>query len=497
MGTYILSVDQSTQGTKGMLFDENCRLIARADKAHRQIINEEGWVSHDLSEILKNTLEVCRQVIRDAGIEKSEILAMGISNQRETTCAWDKETGTPLCDAVVWQCSRARDICVSMTQQDAELVFSRTGLTLSPYFPAAKMAWILQNITGGKELAKCHDLAFGTIDSWLVYSLCEGHPHKCDYSNAGRTQLLNIQELCWDEELCRLFGIPMESLPEVCMSDSCFGLTDLGGFLDHPIPVHGVLGDSHGALLGHGGRAPGKLKATYGTGSSVMINIGEQPVFSRNGLVTSLAWGLEGKVSYVLEGNLNYTGAVISWLKNEVGLIETDSETQTLAMEADPSDRAYFVPAFSGLGAPYWDSEATGMLTGITRTTGKKEIVKACLESIAYQITDLVRLMESESGIRIGEIRVDGGPTANSYLMQFQADMTGSRVCVPQIQELSGMGAAIAAGCAAGLYQYEQAVSSLSYQMYDPKIDAQLRKERYNGWQEAIMRVLTKKGMNS
>ena len=499
MRKYILSVDQSTQGTKGMLFDENGILVARADKAHRQIVNAQGWVSHDLSEILDNTLAVCRDVVQMAGIDKNEILAMAISNQRETTAAWDKETGKPLCDAIVWQCSRAREICTSMTQQDKELVFSRTGLMLSPYFPAAKMAWILRNVlteeAKGSETrgAECKEhLAFGTIDSWLIYSLCEGHPHKCDYSNASRTMLFNIRDLCWDPDLCALFGVPADCLPEVCMSDSCFGYTDLGGFLEHSVPLHGVLGDSHGALLGHGGKGIGRMKATYGTGSSVMMNIGEKPVFSKNGLVTSLAWGLDGQVSYVLEGNLNYTGAVISWLKNEVQMIDHDAQTQELAEQADPNDKAYFVPAFSGLGAPYWDSDATGMLTGVTRTTGKKEIVKACLESIAYQITDLVLLMEQESGIEVSDIRVDGGPTANAYLMQFQADMADSRVCIPQIQELSGMGAAIAAGCAVGLYDYERVVAGLSYHYYDPKMDAGLRTQRYQGWKEAVNRVLTK-----
>jgi len=492
MGKYILSVDQSTQGTKGLLFDETCSLIARADKPHRQIISEEGWVSHDLSEIRENTLEVCRKVVTKAGIEPKDILAMAISNQRETTCAWNKETGNPVCDAVVWQCSRAKEICESMTGQDAEMVLSKTGLTLSPYFPAAKMAWILRNIPDARELAEQNKLAFGTIDSWLVFSLCRDHPHKCDFSNAGRTELFDIRDLRWDPDLCRLFRIPAECLPEVCMSDSCFGYTDLDGFLECPIPVHGVLGDSHGALLGHGGKEAGKLKATYGTGSSVMMNIGSRPVFSQKGLVTSLAWGLDGTISYVLEGNLNYTGAVISWLKKDVQLIEHEAQTQELAMQADPHDRAYFIPAFSGLGAPYWDSDATGMLTGVTRTTGKAEIVKACLESIAYQITDLVMLMAQESGIGIPEMRVDGGPTANSYLMQFQADVADARVCIPQIQELSGMGAAIAAGCAVGLYQYEQTVSGLSYHCYEPQMDPRRREECRRGWKEAVSRVLIK-----
>jgi len=522
MGKYILSVDQSTQGTKGLLFDEHGHLAARADKSHRQIISKEGWVSHDLKEILNNTLEVCRQVIEKAGISKDDVAAMGISNQRETTAAWNRVTGEPVCDAIVWQCSRAKEICEEIASKNnikaetdnagssipeqmsdpAELVRKRTGIPLSAYFPAAKMAWILRNVpeaalmagsglTGEKDSAEGGNrLALGTIDSWLVYSLCQGHPHKCDYSNAGRTQLFNIQSLEWDEDLCRIFGIPKESLPEVCMSDSCFGYTDLGGYLDHPVPVNGVLGDSHGALLGHGGTLVGSIKATYGTGSSVMMNVGDKPVFSESGLVSSIAWGLNGKVSYVLEGNLNYTGAVITWLKDDVQLIRDAAETEKLAREANPLDRTYFVPAFSGLGAPYWDSDAAGMLTGMTRSTGRKEIVKACLESIAYQITDLIKLMEKESRLPVAALRTDGGPTGNTYLMQFQADISGRKVYVPSIQEFSGLGAALAAGMGSGAWSFDEDNQSADYRICEPAADPDWKEQHYNGWQEAVQRVL-------
>lgn len=490
MSRYILAVDQSTQGTKGLLFDAQGHLAARADRPHRQIVNAQGWISHDLREILANTLAVCRDVVGKAGIDRAQIAAFAISNQRETTAAWDNQTGEPACDAIVWQCARAAALCERHSAME-QLVLQRTGLNLSPYFPASKMEWVLQNVPGAAALAGQGRLAFGTIDSWLVWNLCAGHPHKTDYSNASRTQLFDIERLCWDAELCAAFGVPMQALPEVCMSDSVFGMTDLGGYLDAPIPVRGVLGDSHGALFGQDCRTPGRIKATYGTGSSVMMNIGAKPRRSSRGLVTSLAWGIDGKVDYVFEGNLNYTGAVMTWLKKDVGLIQTDAEATELARAANPEDRAYFVPAFTGLGAPYWDSHATGMLTGITRTTGRAEIAKACLECIAYQITDLVTLMGEDAGIPVTALRVDGGPTASDYLMQFQADLTGAVVQVPGLQELSGMGAAYAAGMAIGLYDPAAVYGHVQRTEYRPAMPAARRETLYHGWQEAILKVLS------
>lgn len=487
---YILSVDQSTQGTKGLLFDEKGILLKRADRTHEQIVNEKGWVEHNPLEIMKNTLAVCRDVTEQAGIDPADIQAFGISNQRETAMAWDRQTGKPVGNAIVWQCARAAEIC-ERHQSEAEIIRKKTGITLSPYFPASKLAWIMENMPEARRLAGAGQLAVGTMDSWLVYNLTGGKVHKTDYSNASRTQLFNIFELCWDEEICRSFGIPLEALPEVCMSDSCFGMTDLGGLLPKEIPIHGVLGDSHGALFGQDCRQAGQIKTTYGTGSSVMMNIGEIPSLSDKGIVTSLAWGMDGKINYVFEGNLNYTGAVISWLKNDVGLIRSDAETGTLAEQANLQDRAYFVPAFTGLGAPYWDSEATGLLTGVTRTTGKKEIVKACLESIAYQITDLILLMREESGKELAEIRVDGGPTANRYLMQFQSDIASAAVRIPELQELSGMGAAYAAGIACGLYDPDSIYSHVAYRTYQPDMEEAIRRKLYSGWQNAVHQALT------
>ena len=486
---YVLAVDQSTQGTKGLLFDDKGKLVARKDKSHRQIINNKGWVEHDPVEILQNTLAVCREVVEKARILPEQICALGISNQRETTLMWNRRTAKPLGNAIVWQCARAADVC-AQHQGEAETIQRKTGLPLSPYFPAAKLQWMMENIPQAASLKEEGALAAGTMDTWLVYSLTKDHAFKTDYSNASRTQLFNIETLQWDKELLASFGIPEYAMAEVCMSDSVFGLTDLNGLLPEAIPICAVVGDSHGALLAQNCRKPGQMKATYGTGSSVMMNTGETMVLSTEGLSTSLAWGRRGKIEYVLEGNLNYTGAVISWLKDNVELIGSAKETELLAKEANPADRAYFVPAFTGLGAPYWDSEATGMLTGVTRTTGKKEIVKACVECIAYQITDLVQMMRSETKRPVEELRADGGPTGNAYLMQFQSDMTDAVVAVSAVQELSGMGAAYMAGIAAGIYDEEWIFEQLQRTMYTPKMTPDCRERKYEGWQQAIGRVL-------
>lgn len=487
---YILSVDQSTQGTKAMLFDEQAVLVARADRPHRQIVNEKGWVEHDLQEILMNTLLTCADVIVKAGISKDDVVAMGISNQRETVAAWDRETGEPLHNAIVWQCSRAAEMCQEW-EAHADEVKEKTGLMLSPYFSAPKMAWMLRYVPAVQEAAKKGTLCFGTIDSYLVWKLTQEQAFKTDYSNASRTSLLNLDTLVWDDGLCDMYGIPKAALPEICMSDALYGHTTMGGLLDKPLPICGVLGDSHAALLGQQCLNPGDVKATYGTGSSVMMQTGSHRVNSTCGLVTGLAWGLNGKVSYVLEGNLNYTGAVITWLKKDVKLIDTDQESEELAYAANPEDTTCFVPAFTGLGAPYWDSTATGVLTGITRITGKAEVVRACLECIGFQIDDLLTRMAADSGLTVSELRVDGGPTANRYLMQFQSDVSGAALRVPGIQELSGMGAALAAGFSCGLYQIEHVYSAMKHTYYQPDMSNTRREKNRARWQLAVRQTLT------
>ncbi|MEY8285495.1 glycerol kinase [Lachnospiraceae bacterium 50-23] len=489
---YIISIDQSTQGTKALLFDESGSLIKRTDQSHEQIINEKGWVSHDPSEIYRNTIEVIKHLIEEAGIAKEKIAGVGISNQRETSLAWDKNTGEPLGQAIVWQCSRAADICERVEKQgQAENIRRKTGMNLSPYFPASKIAWILENVEGAKEKSDKGEICHGTIDSWLIYKLTGGQAYKTDFSNASRTQLFNIFELKWDEEICALFGVDVNNLAEVCDSDSNFGNTDFEGFLPHPVPIHGVLGDSHGSLFGQGCLKPGMIKSTYGTGSSIMMNIGEEPVLSTHGVVTSLAWSMGGKVNYVLEGNLNYTGAVITWLKDDLKLIQSPGETGALAEAAVQDDSLYLVPAFSGLGAPYWDSYASAAIVGMTRTTGRAEIVRAGVECIAYQITDIVKAMSEDAGITVEELRVDGGPTKNTYLMQFQSDMAEADVRIPDSEELSGIGPAYAAGLALKIWD-DTIFDKLNRTAYEAKMTKEVRDKKYNGWKHAVKMVLTK-----
>ena len=488
---YILGIDQSTQGTKGVLVDEHGRIVGRADRPHDQLIGGNGWVSHNLSQIWENSLKVLCEVIEKTGIDKSKIRCMGITNQRETTAAWSRRDGRPLANAIVWQCSRATQVCekVDETYACADEIYHRTGIKLSPFFPASKMAWLLQNEPKVQAAAAEGDLALGTMDAYLVYRFTGGAAFRTDYSNASRTQLMNLTDLSWDKTICGWFGIPMDALPEITDSDAVFGETDLDGYLPHPIPITGVLGDSHGALFGHNCRMSGGVKATYGTGSSVMMNIGGEFVQSRHGLATSLAWKIGGKVSYVLEGNINYTGAVISWLKNDLQLISSPGETGELAREANPADTTYLVPAFSGLGAPWWQNDVKAMICGMSRTTGKKELVKAACESIAYQITDVLEAMRSDTGLDIRELCVDGGPTRNEYLMQFQSDIADVSIRIPDAEELSVLGAVYTAGISAGLYGSD-VFDALRYQQYAPVMEKECAQAKREGWKKAVSMLL-------
>lgn len=487
--SHILSVDQSTQGTKALLFDEKGVLICRRDVPHKQMINERGWVSHDPEEIYRSTVEVVRRVIAASGIDAGDIAAMGISNQRETSVCWERATGKPIANAIVWQCGRAKELCQRVMDAGwSEKVRRDTGIPISPFFPASKFAWLVENTPGAKEKAARHELCFGTIDTWLVYCLTGGKSYKTDYSNASRTQLFNIHTLSWDEEICAAFGLTASDLAEVTASDDCFGYTDIGGVLPKPIPIRGVLGDSHAALFGQGCLQNGMAKATYGTGSSIMMNIGDTPMESRNGLVTSLAWKFRGQVRYVMEGNLNYTGAVIRWLEKDLGLAASAAETQTLAERANQDDTTYLVPAFTGLGAPYWDNDAKALICGITRLTGKAELVKAGLDCIAYQITDIVRAMERDTGLTLSQLRVDGGPTRNGYLMQLQSDLLGAEVLIPSCEELSGIGAAYLAGLTAKVYN-EDVFTAMARTAYRPRMEEGERARRYSGWLDAVSLV--------
>jgi len=487
---YIIGIDQSTQGTKALLFDENGMLLKRTDEIHKQMINEKGWISHNPVEIYQNVIKVVKRLIRE--VDRTKVVGVGISNQRETSLAWDRVTGETVGDAIVWQCARASGICDEIEKLGyAEKIQKKTGIPLSPYFPAAKIAWILRNVEGAKERAKRGTLCHGTMDSWLVYQLTRGKSYKTDYSNASRTQLFHLFDLKWDEEICELFGIDPRNMPEVCDSDSNFGMTDFEGLLPCPVPIHTVLGDSHGALFGQGCLKPGMVKATYGTGSSIMMNIGDKPVLSTHGLVTSLAWRMKNKVHYVLEGNLNYTGAVVTWMKDELKIIQAPEDTEILARKAIQEDSLYLVPAFSGFGAPYWDSQAKAAMIGMTRTTGREEIVRAGVECIAYQIMDIVEAMSKDAGVKVEGLRVDGGPTRNTYLMQFQSDMTDASVLVPDSEELSGIGVAYAAGLSLGVWD-EAVFGKLNRIEYRPKMDVKQKEKKYKGWKEAVRRVLYK-----
>lgn len=484
---YVISIDQSTQGTKALLFDDNGILLDRTDLLHKQIINEKGYVSHNPEEIYNNTLKVVQNIVLKNNIDKNNVVAIGISNQRETTVIWDKITQKPLNDAIVWQCMRSSEICDrDYIKKHADEIRSKTGIVLSPYFPASKICWLLENSSYKKENI-CH----GTIDSWLVFKLTDGKSYKTDYSNASRTQLFNIFELKWDKEICDWFGIDINNLPEVVDSNSCFGETTFNGFFETPIPIHAVMGDSHSALFGQGCQNVGMIKATYGTGSSVMMNIGQNKILSNNGIVTSLAWSKDNKVDYVLEGNINYTGAVITWLKDDLKMISSPNDTEELAINSNQDDDVYLVPAFSGLGAPYWDSKAKASIVGMSRTTGKTEFVRAGLECIGYQIADIISAMEADSKIKVLELRVDGGPTKNKYLMQFQSDIINANIKVPETEELSGIGVGYMAGIAIKLYN-ESIFENTKRTNYSSKMSENIRAKKLNGWKNAINSVLTK-----
>ena len=486
---YVIGIDQSTQGTKAILLNGEGEIVEKTFLPHEQIINDRGWVSHDGEEIFRNSVLTARMVLEQAAVDKKDVAAIGISNQRETTLAWDRDTGKPVEHAIVWQCGRAKDLVAEMAPDFTALFRERTGIPFSPFFPAAKAAWILRNNPQARALADAGKLCIGTVDAWLVFQLTGGKVFRTDYSNASRTQLFNLHTLRWDEELCSGLGIPVSALPEVTDSDGDYGATTLNGFLDDPVPIRGVLGDSHAALFGQGCTQPGMAKATYGTGSSIMMNIGPGFRESTHGLVTSLAWGRGGRVNYVLEGNINYSGAVITWLK-DIGLLRNPAESGALAEAANPADTTVLVPAFTGLGAPWWNNDARASFVGMSRTTGRAELVRAGLEAIAFQVADIVEAMGQDAGLRLSELRVDGGPTANRYLMQFQSDLTGAEIRIPTAEELSAIGAATMAGLASGVMEEDILQKNRTKQVYTPQMGEEERARKRDGWKAAVGKVL-------
>ncbi|CAJ1230432.1 glycerol kinase [Lactiplantibacillus xiangfangensis] len=487
MAQLMLGIDQSTQGTKVLLFDSAGRLYRRFSKNHRQLINDQGWVSHDLTEIWENVLSLVTQAQQLVSANGDEIVGIGITNQRESAAAWSRKDGSPLAKTVVWQCARATALCDQLVKRGVgAAVQAKSGMPLSPYFTAAKFAWLLQNEPAVKAAANQDELCLGTMDSWLIYQLTAGKSFKTEPSNACRTQLLNIETLNWDQELCDIFDVPMASLGTVVDSDALFGMTDVSGRLPHAVPIHGVLGDSQAALFGQHCVEFGDVKATYGTGSSIMMNIGKRPVRSKNGLMTSVGWRFKGEAAYVLEGNVNYSGAVVKWLQEDLDLIDDAAETGTLAMAANPQDQTCLVPAFSGLGAPYWNDKAQAVVWGMTRTTRKPEFVKAALNSIVFQINDVIQQMLGDIGCQQTVLKVDGGVTKNQYLMQFQADITDAKLLLPNFEELSGFGAVYAAGMALGLYTATTYQQDVSYQSYQPRMATEQRQADLKIWHRAV-----------
>ena len=487
---HILSIDQSTQGTKALLLDGGGGLVLRRDVPHRQLINEKGWVGHDAREIAANIFRAARRVVEESGVEPGRIAGVAVTNQRESVAVWERESGQPVCESIVWQCSRASELCARLREAGHyPEIFRRTGLVPSPFFSAGKVAWVLENVPGAREKARRGQLCLGTMDTWTLWQLTGGAAHKTDCSNASRTQLFNIHTMQWDEELCRIFGIPESMLPQVCDSDGEYGCTDLGGLLPAPVPIHAAIGDSHAALFAHGCTHVGDCMAGHGTGTCVMMNVGQQPVLSQNGVNTTVAWRMNGQTSYALEGVVNYAGAVTTWLES-LGLVDAPAQTGELSLQADPGDTTYLVPAFTGIGAPYWDDGARASFTGMSRLTGRAELVRAGMDSIAYQVADIVRAFERSSGIPAREVRMAGGPTKNEYLMQFQSDIMALPAAVGEHEELVGIGAGQIAGLSMGLYDPARLEEGRRLRYYYPRMSEEVRREKLAGWERAVASVL-------
>jgi len=486
---YILAIDQSTSATKVMLFNRRAELMHRVSLPHNQYYPQPGIVEHDAEEIWENTKTALERLVLEAEIKTSEIAGIAFTNQRETALIWDKTTGEPVANAAVWQCQRGAEFCNTLKKNGYEkTIMEKTGLIIDPYFSASKLRWLMKNIEGLQEKAAKNELMLGTMDSWLLYKLTGGKVHATDYSNACRTMLLNINTLEWDKELIDLFDLNENMFPEVKYSDEIFGYSDPKIVFEESLPISGLIGDSHGAFFGQQCFEPGLGKATYGTGSSVMMNIGTKPLSPPDGLVTSIGFGRNNKINYVFEGNIHCTGDTINWLKNELQLINDASETESLATSVDGNYGVYLVPAFVGLGAPYWDNDARAIIAGMGRDTTKAHVVRAALESIAYQVKDLVDLMSGEGNIRLTDLRVDGGPTRNSFLMQFQADMLQGKVERADIEEVSALGAAFLAGMATKFWKDLDEIKQLrkSDKAFQPEKNEAEVKALYNGWKLAV-----------
>lgn len=488
MAKYIMALDAGTTSNRCILFNEKGEICSMAQKEFTQHFPKPGWVEHDAGEIWATQLQVAREAISRIGAKPEEIAAIGITNQRETTIVWDKHTGKPVCHAIVWQCRRTAEYCDSLKERGLTDKFrKKTGLVIDAYFSATKVKWILDHVEGARERAERGDLLFGTVETWLIWKLTKGKVHVTDYSNASRTMLFNINTLQWDEEILRELDIPRSMLPEAKPSSCIYGYADVS-FFGGEIPIAGAAGDQQAALFGQTCFHAGEAKNTYGTGCFLLMNTGEKPVFSKNGLVTTIAWGIDGKVNYALEGSIFVAGAAIQWLRDELRLIDSASMTEYMAQNVEDSNGCYVVPAFTGLGAPYWDQYARGTIVGLTRGVNKDHIVRATLESLAYQVNDVLEAMKADSGIELSALKVDGGASANNFLMQTQADISSAPVNRPKCVETTAMGAAYLAGLAVGYWNSpEEVVKNWAIdQIFMPKIEAGKREKMLRGWKRAV-----------
>lgn len=490
---YIMALDQGTTSSRCIIFNNNGEIVKIAQKEFEQIYPKPGWVEHDAMEIWGSQSGVMREAVDAAGIEPEEIAAIGITNQRETTVVWDKKTGKPIYNAIVWQCRRTSEICDNLKERGLiDKIREKTGLIIDAYFSATKVKWILDNVDGARERAEKGELLFGTVDTWLIWKLTGGKVHVTDYSNASRTMMYNINTLEWDKEILEELNIPEKMLPEVKESSCIYGYTDSGLFADVKIPIAGCAGDQQSALFGQNCFEEGTAKNTYGTGCFLLMNTGEKPVKSENGLLTTISWGVNGKVEYALEGSIFMGGASVQWLRDELRMIKTSADSEKYASRVENTNGVYVVPAFTGLGAPYWDMYARGAIVGLTRGAKKEHIIRATLESIAYQTKDVLEAMQNDSGMKLKALKVDGGASNNNFLMQFQSDILNVKIDRPKIVETTALGAAYLAGLAVGFFKSKEDIKKkwICDREFSPKMDEEKREKNYKGWKKAVERSL-------
>ena len=488
MAKYVMALDAGTTSNRCILFNEKGEICSMAQKEFTQYFPKPGWVEHDPGEIWSTQLAVARQAMNEIHASASDIAAIGITNQRETAIVWDKNTGKPVYNAIVWQCRRTSEYCDSLKEKGlTEMFQKKTGLVIDAYFSGTKVKWILDHVEGARERANRGELLFGTVETWLVWKLTKGAVHVTDYSNASRTMLFNINTLKWDDEILKELDIPKSMLPQAKPSSEIYGETD-PSFFGGRIPIAGAAGDQQAALFGQTCFEKGEAKNTYGTGCFLLMNTGETPVFSKNGLVTTIAWGIDGTVHYALEGSVFVAGAAIQWLRDELRLIDSASDTEYLAQKVEDSNGCYVVPAFTGLGAPYWDQYARGTIVGLTRGVNKDHIIRATLESLAYQVNDVLEAMKADSGILLSALKVDGGASANNFLMQAQADVSQAPVHRPNCVETTAMGAAYLAGLAVGYWKDKEDVKKnwTIDRIFQPQIAKETRQKMLSGWKKAV-----------